>query len=515
MSFGTRIALTAHTFPHRVQHRDVTGHIMLYAEKTRKRVTFRFYGPDGGRSEKDAVPLALGEAGSWAEAAVVTKDEQGREEQVIYVAELVIRWAQRYLEQKADERRGIARDIAAAKNGKNHVRIGYLFERVRDSEWYRDLGVENRRRLTEVDLPMRWVESALGSGFMLSRWDANTLKLLERARCTDGINTTTVNGDRTFLVPCGKNTFVRDIGILNQIFKEACGLLYHPTSNAFLLDVNPMDRLERKRPKAGVRRKREVIDEHRYHLLLSVADEVDPTGRFKFLLILLRWTGRRVSTALRLTRGVLLFTEEEIRTALERQLCVYVLPHDIGRTACLYAKNGMAMYVRWWMVKGGRRGEAGRSEQYDAVHPVHPLVAVAARNYLDSFWNRLRVGQEEDVHGLGPDSPLFPSGQVITKSMSKGQVYEWFRKAARLLGDRQTPLRMTIDNAFHGLRYNRRTELYGVSAKYARWLGEHSVLSGTPGITVSEGVYQGLVPPELVRVARTEAPKWEDAWKAA
>jgi hypothetical protein len=45
--------------------------------------------------------------------------------------------------------------------------------------------------------------------------------------------------------------------------------------------------------------------------------------------------------------------------------------------------------------------------------------------------------------------------------------------------------------------------------KYARWLGEHSVLAGTPGITVSEGVYQSLVPQEPVRAVQIEAPGWD------
>lgn len=228
---------------------------------------------------------------------------------------------------------------------------------------------------------------------------------------------------------------------------------------------------------------------------------MDPTGRFRFFLVLLRWTGRRVSTLLRMTRSTVLLTEREIKNALLLQKCRYVPPHQIGRTAQLYADNGAATYVRWWMVKGGQEGEAGKAEQYDAVHPVHPLVTSAVQQYLSAHWDRL---------GLGPDHPLFPSGQVITRPMSPEQVYSWFRRAARLLGDRGTPLGMTPNNAYHGLRYNRRTELHGVNVKYARWLCEHSVLSGTPGITVSEGVYQGLIPAELVRAVRSGAPEWEE-----
>jgi hypothetical protein len=60
---------------------------------------------------------------------------------------------------------------------------------------------------------------------------------------------------------------------------------------------------------------------------------------------------------------------------------------------------------------------------------------------------------------------------------------------------------------------NRKTELVTKPTKYNRWLTEASVLSGNVGITVHEGVYQGLVPPELVEVVRTEAPDWNDDWE--
>lgn len=508
MSRASAVKLSPHTFPHVVRHRDVTGHIMVYAEAGRRRATFRYYDPDGERSKKTPVPKELGEAAYYPDPTVVL-DSDGTERQVVFVPELIIKWAVRYLESKADERRGIARDLAAAKARQNHVKIRYVFRRLRESAWYREMAEKNPRRLMEIDLPMRWVESVLGSDFYLSRWNADTLARLRTARCTDGISTTTMDGEPTYLAPCGPNTFAGDMRLLKQVFEEALEVPFQEGSEAWLLDVNPMARVKRKMPEVVVRRKREPIDEHRYRLLLGIADEVDPTGRFRYFLILLRWTGRRVSTILRLTRDVMLVTEEEIRRALLLQLCVYILPHQIDRTARLYAQNGGAMYVRWWMVKGGQGGEAGRAEQFDAVHPVHPIVMQATVQYLEGYWNRLKIGVGEDARQMGPSDPLIP-GEVLTRAVSKEMVYSWFRKAARLLAERGTPLGMTPKNAYHGLRYNRRTELFGVSAKYGRWLTEHSVLSGTPGITVSEGVY--LVPPELVRAVRVESPDWDDAW---
>jgi hypothetical protein len=73
------------------------------------------------------------------------------------------------------------------------------------------------------------------------------------------------------------------------------------------------------------------------------------------------------------------------------------------------------------MVKGGQRAEEGKVEQYDAVHPVHPVVMETATEYLESYWNKL---------GLGLGDPLFPSGVVVTRPMSNEQVYAWFRAEA-------------------------------------------------------------------------------------
>lgn len=46
-----------------------------------------------------------------------------------------------------------------------------------------------------------------------------------------------------------------------------------------------------------------------------------------------------------------------------------------------------------------------------------------------------------------------------------------------------------------------------VETKYARWLVGHSVTKGTAGISVSEGVYLGLVPEDLVAAVGT----WESS----
>lgn len=90
------------------------------------------------------------------------------------------------------------------------------------------------------------------------------------------------------------------------------------------------------------------------------------------------------------------------------------------------------------MAKSGQSDDEGRGEDYDAVFPVHPLVIKEGKRYIERSWSK------------------------------------------------------------HGFRSNRPTELRTAPDKYARLLTGHSVRTGTPGISVSEGRYLGLVPEDLV-----------------
>jgi integrase len=126
--------------------------------------------------------------------------------------------------------------------------------------------------------------------------------------------------------------------------------------------------------------------------------------------------------------------------------------------------------------------------EHDAVIPVAPVVMEEARRYLSRYWDRFEMGL---------DAPLFP-GEDLTRSVSAETVNEWWHRAKVLAAEDGRALGMSPHNARHGFRQNRRTELRTVHDKYARWLVGHSVLSGTPGISVSEGQYLGLVPEDLV-----------------
>lgn len=242
-----------------------------------------------------------------------------------------------------------------------------------------------------------------------------------------------------------------------------------------------------------------------YRILLPYADEADPSGRFRFFLVLARWTGRRISTIRRFRRATLLFTIDEIRAALERQLCRYVYEEDFGRVAKLYAESGGPLYIEYWMEKSGQTGDENRVEQYDAVVPIHPVVAAEAEHYLTRYW---------DKGNLSPSDPLFPGGRAKNKPssrrpVSKETINEWLNRAITLAALGGHIVSLLPDNKWHGFRYNRRTELRKVEVKYARWLVGHSVHNGTPGITVSEGRYLELVPEDLVAGALIEPAEVE------
>lgn len=119
-----------------------------------------------------------------------------------------------------------------------------------------------------------------------------------------------------------------------------------------------------------------------------------------------------------------------------------------------------------------------------------------------------------DKGNLSSADPLFPGGRAKNKPSSRNPVSretinEWLNRAITLAALGGHIVSLPPDNKWHGFRYNRRTELRKVEVKYARWLVGHSVHNGTPGITVSEGRYLGLVPEDLVAGALIEPAEVE------
>ncbi len=493
------VELSFEVFPLKVQYME--EEITLYAENDRRSITYRVTLPDGKQSKKRKVPKSLGEDGLRPASPAGHKiGKQGQSVPVYQVPDLAIQWAKGRCQQLADERRGIAAELAAMGSVPNQVQVGHVFERVRTSVWYRKL---SGSRLDEVSRTMRWVETHLGNDFDLSRWDADVQADLYEQR-QKGVRSTTREGDPTYLAPSGRNTAVREMRVLKTIFKRALGMKYRPGSVRQLLHSNPMEAHEL--PAFGTRRKRQMVDGERYVMVLKYADEVDPTGRFRFFLVLLRYLGERVSTVRNLLVGSLLFEAADIYMAFDCQLCNYIPMRKIRKKAAdLYAKNGGAVFYRQHMRKPGKSGDEGNAEQFDAVVPIHPEIKEEFARYRGKF---ILPRQ------LGPDAPLIP-GERLNGPISERQVNLWWHAAVRLAEEREgrSDIALEKGNAYHGLRINRRTELRKVETKYARWLIGHSVKPGNGGIEVSEGVYLGLKPRELAAaVLITDDGEDDEEW---
>lgn len=456
------------TFPHTIEDSLTGRSLSLYAETDRASITYRVVHPDGSRSKKSPVPKELGDARRIPEDGIV--------------APALVEWGKAVLMGLHTKKKK-----RPQPDRTNHVQLGHVFDRVRESEWYTGL---SKKRRYEVDLPMRWVQSTLGPDSFLDTWDADTLTGLFKTRMDDGVKTTSVSDEPMWLEPADRNTAAKDLRNLKTVFERATKLKYNPGQRDWLLDSNPFARFDLPRP--GARKSRIPIPQWRHEILMDYADQVDSTGRFRFMLIIARWVGRRISTIRRMERRAILETEEEIRAALDEQLCNYAEPHDRDAVAKLYAENGGALYVRWYYEKSGKSGDEDRVEQYDAVFPVNSVVMDEWRRYRDRYWDKLK---------LEPTDPLFP-GEVLTRGTSEEQQNRWFHDAELLAEKAGRSLKLPPNNAWHGYRNNRRTEYRRVHDKYARFLVGHSIHSGTPGITVSEGRYLGIVPEDLVEAVR-------------
>jgi hypothetical protein len=77
-----------------------------------------------------------------------------------------------------------------------------------------------------------------------------------------------------------------------------------------LLASNPIRAVRRPQEKNV---KRPHADQDRYLALLAVADQVDPTGALRLMLVMARHTGRRINAILHLRRSDVLLTREEMR----------------------------------------------------------------------------------------------------------------------------------------------------------------------------------------------------------
>ena len=458
------------TFPYTRTDNVHGTSVTVYREPDRAALTYRIQFADGHRSKKRSIPKS---------------EREARRKPVDNSVPLaVVEWVEKVLAEGRSEQRTVKR--AAKKMRGNRVPLEYIFQRVRESEWF-----ASHKEQESITLVMRWVLADRGPGFLASQFDEDTILGLLRVRVA-GLKTTNAADEPTHLKPVKHNTAVRDLRMLNTIFERATRLKFALGLDQYLLDTNPLDRFGV--PVAHVRESRSMMTDAAHRILLRLAPTIDPTGRFEFLLMMLRWSGRRVITVRRMTGEVFLTTEQAIFKALGRQKCRYIRDeHGRADAARLYMELcGGALYVRWFWEKAGQNAEANRVEQYDAVVPIPPVLVRAWEKYCAVY---------RDPLGLEADAALIP-GKTLNKPISERQVQNWMKEAKLLALKEGLDLDIPDAEGYHGYRSKRRTDFVNTELKYARFLIGHSIRTATPGISVSESVYLGIVPEELAHAVR-------------
>lgn len=464
----TRKKTVSYAFPFTLEDSFTGASATLYSEKDRPTITYRLRRPDGSRTEKRTLPKTLPRAMRRPTATGEVPAE-------------TVDWMKTAL---AATRISLEASKAAARASRgNRVPVATLCDRVSQTAWYEKLTPKQREAYARA---IRWVVSQLEADFRASHWDQDVVDRLIDARMA-GVLSTDKDKRPTYLKAASHNTAVRDLALIKTIHDRATRLKFAPGVDEYLLDSNPFSRIDL--PEFTTRHQRKAMDERRHRILLELATEIDPTGRFEFLLEFQRWSGRRLITVLRMTDRAILVTYDEIRAALDEQLCRYVDEAHRDAVARLYLDAcGGALFIRWWWEKSGQSAKANRAEQYDAVTPVAPALIRARAKYFAVYRDRLN---------LPSGAPLIP-GDDLTRPLPKETALAWMKRAKQLAAERGLELGLGKGDGGHGYRKMRRTDFRKVDVKHARFLVGHSIRTGTPGITVSEGIYLGLVPEDLV-----------------
>lgn len=163
-----------------------------------------------------------------------------------------------------------------------------------------------------------------------------------------------------------------------------------------ILTANP---LEGMRIPVEKNMKRPVATDERYRQLLAVADQVDPLGRFRCMLVLARATGRRVNAICSLKVSDVALNREQLLHALARAGL------DL-RHADQWPHGAIV-----WEARNDKLG-------YHAVAPISKEARDALEAYLRG---RLRVG----------DTPLFHATNEQTHAVHKELANYWLRSAEK------------------------------------------------------------------------------------
>ena len=193
--------------------------------------------------------------------------------------------------------------------------------------------------------------------------------------------------------------------------------------------------------------KRPIATEARFLSLLAVADAVEPTGRFRAVLSIARYTGRRIRAICELRRSDILLTLADMRRALA------AAGMDLA-----HADHWPRGAVLW----GGATDKLG----FDFITPL----SSDARGALDVYLRtRLIIGT----------SPLFASAEDATRPIGKEIAGYWLSKAER---------RAKLDHMERG-GYHQFRRLYASERRHLP-AADVAASGGWKSITVMRSAYQ-------------------------
>lgn len=173
----------------------------------------------------------------------------------------------------------------------------------------------------------------------------------------------------------------------------------HRASGHRLLAENPLKGLQTPKEKNP---RRPVASHQRYMATIEHADTVDPDGRFRCILALARFTGRRESAIYQVGASDLLLSADRVGRAL--------------------AEAGMDERLAEHMPHGAIRWAAGSDKQgLLFVSPISRQAREEVERYLQK---NPRVG----------DVPLFPSPADAERPISREMAAKWLARAEKLAG---------------------------------------------------------------------------------
>lgn len=309
-------------------------------------------------------------------------------------------YGRRYIARVAEERLGLKRAVIDP----NTLNLGKLFDLFRRD---RVPLIKGKRTQGTYLTTMRVIEAHLRRSLPPSDFDQDVLDGYVKARGEGGATLALPNGGRRPLGPAAAGTITNDIEALSAIFnwarRKSVG------KGVWLLDANPLARL--RRPPREKNPRRPITSEQRYQVMLRYADEVDPLGRLRLMLVMARHTGRRCASIASLLVNDLLLDVERVRAALAEQAD----PRFPVEFADVWVHGGLRF-----------RAEADKVG-VSWVVPIGPQVAAAIREYL--------AGTPTPTLG---DAPLFPQSRNLARALSAQgaqRLHEEAERAAREAGE--------------------------------------------------------------------------------